>query len=425
MNITLNPDLLEATRLTRAGNLNEAMALLRGLSSTSKGPAPLQNNADATKAPKGARTIIDMFPPAGVGEAWTSAPFTLPRSRSGISGGLAEGLGGKHLPEALRGFLDRAGQLGSTLDLSALDGMAKGFPAQAPAPLPEGARFEERVFANEAGSRPYKLYIPSTLGSEPVPLVVMLHGCTQSPDDFAAGTRMNELAEQHRILVAYPGQPSSANHLKCWNWFNSNDQQRDQGEPSLIAGITREIMRDFPVDPERVYVAGLSAGGAAAAILGSVYPDLYAAVCVHSGLACGAASDMPSAFNAMRQGGTPHAGTSRNGSKGPVPTIVFHGDHDKTVNPVNGEQVIAQSKAGTDLRQTVNHGKSESGATYTCTVQADEDGRPLLEHWVLHGAGHAWSGGSPVGSYTDPRGPDASRKMLRFFLAQRNLALAP
>ena len=212
---------------------------------------------------------------------------------------------------------------------------------------------------------------------------------------------------------------------KCWNWFNSNDQQRDQGEPSLIAGITREVIRDFPVDPERVYVAGLSAGGAAAAIMGSAYPDLYAAVCVHSGLACGAASDMPSAFNAMRQGGAPHARTSRTGSQGSVPTIVFHGDQDKTVSPVNGEQVIAQSKAGTDLRQTVNRGKSESGATYTCTVRTDEQGRPVLEHWVLHGAGHAWSGGSPAGSYTDARGPDASREMLRFFLEQRNGSLSP
>jgi poly(hydroxyalkanoate) depolymerase family esterase len=420
MNINLNPDLLEATRLTRTGNLTEAMALLRGVSATAKGPAPSHDDGNVAKTPRTARSIVDMFPPAGVGGAWTSALDTLPRSSSGILGTLAEGLGTKQVPEALRGFLDRVGQLGSGLDLSALDGLAKGTAAKTAAPLPEGARFDDRLFANEAGSRPYKLYIPSTLGSEPVPLVVMLHGCTQSPDDFAAGTRMNELAEEHRILVAYPGQPSSANHLKCWNWFNSTDQQRDRGEPSLIAGITREVMRDFPVDPERVYVAGLSAGGAAAAIMGSVYPDLYAAVCVHSGLACGAASDMPSAFNAMRQGGAPHARTSRTGSQGLVPTIVFHGDQDKTVSPVNGNQVIAQSKAGTDLRRTVIRGKSESGATYTCTVQADEQGRPALEHWVLHGAGHAWSGGSSAGSYTDPRGPDASREMLRFFLAQRN-----
>ena len=207
------------------------------------------------------------------------------------------------MPEALRGFLDRMGQPGV---MPGLDGLVGRVPTRAPAPLPEGARFEERTFANEAGSRAYKLYIPSGYTGQPVPLVVMLHGCTQSPDDFAAGTRMNELAEEQTFLVAYPAQAQSANVSKCWNWFNAADQQRDRGEPSLIAGITRQIMRDFSVESGRVYVAGLSAGGAAAAIMGSVYPDLYAAVGVHSGLACGAARDMPSAFAAMRQGGAPH-----------------------------------------------------------------------------------------------------------------------
>jgi poly(3-hydroxybutyrate) depolymerase len=201
---------------------------------------------------------------------------------------------------------------------------------------------------------------------------------------------------------------------KCWNWFSPSDQQRDQGEPSLIAGITRQIMRDFPVEAGRVYVTGLSAGGAAAAIMGATYPDLYAAIGIHSGLACGAASDMPSAFAAMKQGGSAPKGASRRPG-GPVPTIVFHGDRDTTVNPVNGDQVIAQAAAG-DLQTTVNRGKAPGGISYTRTVHADETGRAVLEHWVLHGAGHAWSGGSTAGSYTEPRGPDASREMMRFFL---------
>jgi poly(hydroxyalkanoate) depolymerase family esterase len=241
----------------------------------------------------------------------------------------------------------------------------------------------------------------------------MLHGCTQSPDDFAAGTRMNELAEEYGFLVAYPGQPPSANSSRCWNWFSAGDQLRYQGEPSLIAGITQQIMRDFRVEPESVFVAGLSAGGAAAAIMGSVYPDLYAATGIHSGLACGAAKDVPSAFAAMRQGGSgPTA--SRPGQA--LRCIVFHGDRDKTVNPVNGDQVIAQSKGGAQLRAVISRGQSAGGLSYTRSVHADESGRVMLEQWVLHGAGHAWSGGSAAGSYTDPKGPDASREMVRFFL---------
>jgi poly(hydroxyalkanoate) depolymerase family esterase len=217
--------------------------------------------------------------------------------------------------------------------------------------------------------------------------------------------------------VAYPAQAQSANASKCWNWFNGGDQRRDQGEPSLIAGITRQIMREFPIEPARVYVAGLSAGGAAAAIMGATYPDLYTAIGVHSGLACGAARDVPSAFSAMRQGAPP-AGVARREGEGILPTIVFHGDGDQTVNPINGDQIIAQSKAATNLKTTVSRGTAPGGISYTRTIQTDDIGRSLLEHWVLHGAGHAWSGGSTAGSFTEPRGPDASREMVRFFLGE-------
>jgi poly(hydroxyalkanoate) depolymerase family esterase len=285
---------------------------------------------------------------------------------------------------------------------------------RAPVAVADGARFEERVFTNAAGSRPYKLYVPSTHAGEPVPLVVMLHGCTQSPDDFAAGTRMNELAEEGGFLVAYPGQTQAANMQKCWNWFSAADQQRDQGEPSLIAGITRAVMGEFAVSPGKVYIAGLSAGGAAAAVMGATYPDLYAAVGVHSGLACGAAQDMVSAFSAMKQGSGP--GGVRAGSGQPIPTIVFHGDRDGTVHPVNGDEVATQARAGARHRTDVDRGTSDGGMTFTRTVHRDEAGRAMLEQWVLHGAGHAWSGGSASGSYTDPKGPEASREMMRFFL---------
>jgi poly(hydroxyalkanoate) depolymerase family esterase len=316
--------------------------------------------------------------------------------------------------------MDRMAGLGANGGFpTGLGGQPGTATTRTPLSLPDGARFEEHIYANAAGSRPYKLYVPSILKEgERLPLVVMLHGCTQSPDDFAVGTRMNELAEEFGFLVAYPGQTQAANMQKCWNWFNAADQQRDQGEPSLIAGITRAIMDQFPVDRGRIYVAGLSAGGAKAAIMGATYPDLYAAVGVHSGLACGAARDMGSAFAAMKQGGAP--GGLRAGSVGPsgqaTPTIVFHGDRDTTVHPVNGDQVATQAGAGTAHREEASRGQSAGGMAFTRTVHRDEAGRAMLEQWVLHGGGHAWSGGSQAGSYTDPRGPDASREMVRFFL---------
>jgi poly(hydroxyalkanoate) depolymerase family esterase len=222
---------------------------------------------------------------------------------------------------------------------------------------------------------------------------------------------MNFVAEEQNCLVVYPAQPSGANPSKCWNWFRAADQRRDEGEPSLIAGITRRVMQDYSVDPKRVFIAGLSAGGAAAAVMGATYSDLYAAVGIHSGLAYGAATDMPSAFAAMRQGNGPEA-IGNAGS--PVPTIVFHGDRDTTVHPSNGDRIVEQSAKA--ARAKAIDGRVPRGHAYTRTILTDAGGRAISEHWNVHSAGHAWSGGSPAGSYTDPRGPDATREMLRFFL---------
>jgi poly(hydroxyalkanoate) depolymerase family esterase len=282
----------------------------------------------------------------------------------------------------------------------------------APSPAPADEKFVEHNFTNEAGTRAYKLYTPGAYHGQALPLVVMLHGCTQSPDDFAAGTRMNDLAEEKGFFVAYPAQAKAANMQRCWNWFNTQDQQRDLGEPSIIAGITWQIMQDRAVKPGEVYVAGLSAGGALAAIMGERYPDLYAAIGVHSGLACGAAHNVATAFKAMQGGGSPAATTGRAVI---IPTIVFHGDKDKTVNVVNGGQVIAQVKAAAALDAAATQGVSAGGVSYTKIVETDTQGKALLEQWTLHGAGHAWAGGSDKGSFTDPAGPDASREMLRFF----------
>ncbi len=273
---------------------------------------------------------------------------------------------------------------------------------------PRGAgRYVHASHTNRFGVRAYKVYLPARDEGQPRPLVVMLHGCKQDPDDFAAGTRMNELADELGFIVAYPEQALAANGSRCWNWFKSADQQRDSGEPALIAGITREVIGRCNADPRRVYIAGLSAGGAMAVIMGRTYPELYAAVGVHSGLPYGAARDLPSALAAMR--GRMYSSAPMCGESAPhaVPTIVFHGDVDTTVHPSNGEQAFAS--------RIVETGE-EGGRKYTRTTQPAESGKPALEHWLVHGTGHAWSGGSETGSFTDPQGPDASRAMLRFFL---------
>lgn len=261
------------------------------------------------------------------------------------------------------------------------------------------------TFANSAGSRGYKTYLPARHATPGLPLVVMLHGCKQDPDDFAAGTRMNALAEELGFAVVYPAQSGKANASACWNWFQPGHQRREAGEPSLIAGITREVIARHRLDARRVYVAGLSAGGAMAAVMGATYPELYSAIGIHSGLRYAAARDLPSALAAMQGKPAAARGASRPSS---VPAIVFHGDRDTTVHPSNGQHAVM------DTLEKVEKGYA-NGRAYTRTTQWNASGKPVLEHWLVHGAGHAWSGGSASGSYTDPRGPDASREMLRFF----------
>ena len=380
MSIVSLRDLMEATRQTRAGRLVEATALIqRALRGSPAADPPGQSMAQPTD---------------GIMEPVRHAPS--PR------------------PGLLRGFIDQGARR-----------LLRGTPpaAEAPAAGAGGPQFLSASFANHVGARPYKLYIPGSYRGDAVPLIVMLHGCTQSPDDFAAGTRMNAAAEGYGCLVAYPGQIASANSSKCWNWFNIADQSRDRGEPSLISGIAREVIARYAVDPRRVYIAGLSAGGAATAIMGAAYPDLFAAIGVHSGLACGAAHDLPSALAAMREGhSAPHRpdAPSRDALCRIVPTIVFHGDRDTTVHPVNGDRVIAHAASGTSLERRVTRGSVPGGHAYSVTSHAGSNGKAVLEQWVIHGAGHKWSGGSAAGSYTDPRGPDATREMLRFFLQHEN-----
>lgn len=375
----------KATELTKAGKLAEATALIQSL---------LTNKVADTAVLSDASVIDGVY--TRLDDTDEGAPAVAEHEPAQ-----------RHTARA---------SLGATLRKIAAGGMpghARLNPA--PAPLPGGAQFITLAHSNSPDQRTYKLYVPANRPSAAMPLIVMLHGCTQSPDDFAAGTGMNALAEKHCFLVAYPAQPSGANANKCWNWFRAEDQQRDHGEPALIAGLTRDILRDYPVDPARIYVAGLSAGGAAAAIVGAAYPDLFSAVGVHSGLAVGSASDIPQAFSAMR------SGSSGAKSIKTAPTIVFHGTADTTVSPHNGEAVIAQVLATFGkLAVSETTGKSPGGRSFRQTRYCIGNGPSICEHWEIVGAGHAWSGGEVNGSYTDPNGPSASAEMVRFFWQHAN-----
>jgi poly(hydroxyalkanoate) depolymerase family esterase len=391
--------LIEATQLTRAGRLLEATALIqRTLRNRSAAAEDAEHHASNRDGGAGDDVIDVEF--SNVTEPAKCSLTSSQRAADDIS----QRSGPKSF---LRGWRNRD----SVADIPAPQTtVVDGQPGQ----------FVTGSYANQAGARPYKLYIPTTYTGQPLPLVVMLHGCTQTPDDFANGTRMNALAEERQCLVLYPEQTHAANNSRCWNWFKRGDQRRDQGEPAVLAGMTREVMSHYGIDPSKVYVAGLSAGGAMAVVMGTAYPELYAAVGVHSGLACGSAHDLRSALAAMR--GIPASMTSHNIAStslaSATPTIVFHGDRDKTVHPRNSAQVVSQSVARNSTSSadaSTERGQVPGGYAYTRTAYRDSTGRIVLEHWLVHEGGHAWFGGSPRGSYVDPKGPDAAREMIRFF----------
>lgn len=373
-----------ATRLTRAGRLAQAGKVLKRLLSGAQGAVPVP----ATKPkPRRARTTKAKAVPK-------------PRARS----------------------------------LLAEKAQTKPVPARVPDDAGTGT-FVSGSYTRTSRTLGYKLYSPPGKHDQPLPLVVMLHGCKQDPDDFALGTGMNRRAGEQGFFVLYPAQSQAANPLRCWNWFKRKHQRRDSGEPALIAGMTRKVVRDLGIDPRRVYVAGLSAGGAMAAIVAAAYPDIFAAAGVHSGLALGAADNVMQALDVMKNGASARPprtvfawpGVAAATTAPPVPTIVFHGDEDATVHPSNGEQVISavlEGAAGTDesadvpaTPPQVEQGVSPEGQRYTRSTHRDRSGNTVAEHWLVHGAGHAWSGGDPEGSFTDAAGPDATGEMLRFFFA--------
>ena len=443
MNDTFQNLMRDATRLTRSGQLSEAtQAIQRALQGASAGPAY------ETRTSPGAAASMAHLP--------GQPPIIL----DGCVFEVAQ-------PDSMRPEVERP---------------------QAAVPEPSfnstnasnaAGEFSEGSHTHAALTRRYKLYTPpGSVGSadnegKSLPLVVMLHGCTQNPDDFAAGTGMNALAREQGFCVLYPAQSADANPQRCWNWFKHNHQSRGRGEAALLASMTLAVIQQHGIDARRVYIAGLSAGGAMAANVAAAYPEIYAAVGVHSGLAVGAAGNVTEALAAMRSGakragvggtrGHVGGGVSR-GTSGlnghnqaspgcAVPSIVFHGDQDATVHPRNGEQAseqavaAAQGASGQSLTQRKEQGVASGGRRFTRTVHQrsndidrdlNRDGdRDLVgdraggtdkgshhtryatvaEHWLVHGGGHAWSGGDVKGSYTDPKGPDASREMLRFFLA--------
>jgi poly(hydroxyalkanoate) depolymerase family esterase len=374
-----NAVMTEALRLTRAGRLAEATGLLqRGLAGASTAPSAAVPTGNAAPKQQGADVhaqVIDAY----------HEPCKA------------------KLPKLI------------TPDRSSGGAPSSCFRAPATAARAAAGHTRHHAHTEAAGTRTYDLYVPSGYTGDPVALVVMLHGGTQDATDFAAGTRMNDLAERHTFLVAYPEQSTAANRGRYWNWFAPGDQCTGAGEPSIIAGITRQVMRDLSVDATRVYVAGLSAGGAMAAVMAATYPDLYAAVGVHSGIAYRAAHDVGSAFAAMRTGGSPTTATT-------VPLIVIHGDRDTTVAPVNAQKLIGARLAAGDIpgqnRPTIT-GEAR-GWPYSRTLYNDAHGTAVAESWMIHGGGHAWYGGSPLGTYTDQRGPDSSAEMIRFFKEHRS-----
>ena len=360
--------MLEATRLTRSGRLGEATAVIQ---------RALRGGAASVRQP---------------------APTATPASGKEAAGGTA------------------ASDAKSPAESLVLDGCV--FEVDTPAPAAatvDTGQFIHGSHTHAALTRHYKLYIPPGANGRALPLVVMLHGCTQDPDDFATGTGMNERARAQGFFVLYPAQSQDANPSRCWNWFKHNHQRRAGGEAALLASMAQAVTMQYGMDARRVYVAGLSAGGAMAAIVANVFPEVFAAVGIHSGLAQGAAGTMVEALAAMKSGG---AGRVTAPAHASVPTIVFHGDQDQTVHPRNGEQVIAAAVQGTVEQGStrVEHGVSSLGRRYTRTVHQDALDRAVAEHWLVHGAGHAWSGGQAHGSYTDPKGPNATDEMLRFFL---------
>ena len=300
--------------------------------------------------------------------------------------------------------------------------------AAVPAPARAGG-WVEGTLAGAGAARRYALYVPAAYDpARRHMLVVLLHGCTQDPEDLARGTRIAAHAEREGFLALLPEQPASANPKKCWNWYDPAHQGRDAGEPAVVEGMTAQVMREYAVDSARVHLAGISAGAAMASLVAVAYPERYAALALHSGLAWRAAGDVMTALGVMAKGGgdADALGAAAFAAMGAraraIPVLVIHGGKDAVVNPANGREGARQWAAtgaralGVASLQPAGEDAGEAGGyRWTRRCHADPAGRCLVEEWVVHELGHAWSGGAPEGTFTDARGPDATAEMVRFF----------
>lgn len=292
-------------------------------------------------------------------------------------------------------------------------------------PSPAAARWEWATYTADGAHRRYRVYVPAAYdGRQEMPLLVMLHGCTQDPDDFARGTRMNAVAGELDFLVAYPEQTAALHPQKCWTWYDPAHQGRG-GEPAQVAGIAREVMAGFRVDPARVYVAGVSAGGAMAVNVAASYPELFAAAAAHSGVAYRAAGGVAQALGAMQRGAGEAVGAMMGAGAeavqargGPLPLLVIHGADDAVVRRINGDELFMQWAVAAGFGEPRTATETAGGLEVTRSWHGPAEA-PVVARVVVDGLGHAWSGGAAQGTYTDPRGPDASREIARFLLAHR------
>jgi poly(hydroxyalkanoate) depolymerase family esterase len=283
-----------------------------------------------------------------------------------------------------------------------------------------GGRTVSDTFTSDAGSRRYDVYLPDAYdGTAALPVIVMLHGCTQDAADIARGTRLNTAADDRRVLIVYPEQPATAHPRTCWTWYDEAHQSRDRGEPSLIAGITRAVMSKYRVDSSRVYIAGISAGGAMAAIVAAEYPELYAAIGVHSGVPVGAARSVTEALGVMQRG--PADADALPAMSVKATAFIAHGADDAIVSPRNGELLARQWAAA--LGATVeSKGQGPDGVE---VHRFSRDGTVAVEWWSIGGVGHAWSGGSADGTFTAPAGPSVTNALVTFLLGHSLRAAPP